>query len=200
MSTTSIDTYYNNNNTYINWDKSHTATCVCDKGYTGPSCNMRMCPKGVDPLSEFTDWRTIELSTKSTTGRLGGYFKFKFYDEDFIFSADSDVWEDEECTASFVGLLNVGVVRCTASSALDIYGSTTYLIQFREWPLLPNTENNFRTNSGNPPNSAFSCDVSAITGSTDAACTITDTGGTSYPGRWFIVLIVLYTAGCIYVD
>ena len=30
-------------NTYTSWDSDHTTMCVCDVGYTGPSCSMSTC-------------------------------------------------------------------------------------------------------------------------------------------------------------
>ncbi|KAJ1414784.1 hypothetical protein B484DRAFT_335146, partial [Ochromonadaceae sp. CCMP2298] len=36
---------------YSRWDGNRTTACVCDMGYTGASCDMRMCPKGDDPFS-----------------------------------------------------------------------------------------------------------------------------------------------------
>ena len=36
---------------YSLWDASATTACVCDLGYTGATCSMRECPRGIDPLS-----------------------------------------------------------------------------------------------------------------------------------------------------
>jgi len=35
---------------YTMWDKEKTFKCACDKGYTGPDCSKRECPKGADPV------------------------------------------------------------------------------------------------------------------------------------------------------
>jgi hypothetical protein len=35
---------------YNHWDSEKSQTCVCDFGYTGPDCSLRLCPKGRDPL------------------------------------------------------------------------------------------------------------------------------------------------------
>lgn len=35
------------------WDADKVYACICDKGYTGPSCNLRDCPHGDDPLTGF---------------------------------------------------------------------------------------------------------------------------------------------------
>jgi len=36
---------------YNLWDADKNQACVCDKGYFGPDCSMRECPKGDDPLT-----------------------------------------------------------------------------------------------------------------------------------------------------
>lgn len=36
--------------TYEAWDLHKTATCVCDPGFSGPSCSLRDCPRGADPV------------------------------------------------------------------------------------------------------------------------------------------------------
>lgn len=35
---------------YTAWDLHKTAKCVCDPGFSGPSCSMRECPRGADPV------------------------------------------------------------------------------------------------------------------------------------------------------
>jgi len=56
---------------YVAWDLTHTQKCVCDPGYTGPACNLRKCPSGVDPIANVytnTDsvWR-IQFSPWEST-------------------------------------------------------------------------------------------------------------------------------------
>lgn len=38
---------------YRSWDKSKTQHCICDPGFTGIACDMRMCPSGNDPITKF---------------------------------------------------------------------------------------------------------------------------------------------------
>lgn len=33
------------------WDSTKSRQCVCDAGYTGVDCSMRMCPRGDDPIT-----------------------------------------------------------------------------------------------------------------------------------------------------
>jgi len=35
---------------YDSWDAQKTQGCWCDPGYTGPSCSLRKCVQGVDPI------------------------------------------------------------------------------------------------------------------------------------------------------
>ena len=140
-----------------------------------------MCPKGFDPLITFTDFRSIMIETKAYGGYLAGYFKFTFNGETFAFPALASDWDEVACQQSFESLPNVGTVKCTVGTS-DEYGSTNYLVQFKEWPVIP-YENNIYTNDGNPPNSAFSCDVSAVTGGTSPSCTIADVAVDSVGGN-----------------
>jgi hypothetical protein len=36
---------------YKLWDAEKGQACVCDAGYTGPDCSLRLCPYGDDPLT-----------------------------------------------------------------------------------------------------------------------------------------------------
>lgn len=38
------------NNTYLLWDEHKTMGCVCDPGFEGPDCSLKMCKVGADPL------------------------------------------------------------------------------------------------------------------------------------------------------
>lgn len=42
------------------WDAEMMFGCNCDTGYSGPSCNLRTCAKGDDPLTG-----TDEVGTNS---------------------------------------------------------------------------------------------------------------------------------------
>ncbi len=36
---------------YYNWDKDRSSVCVCDPGYQGVDCSLRICPHGTDVVS-----------------------------------------------------------------------------------------------------------------------------------------------------
>jgi hypothetical protein len=42
---------------YTNWDSDMTTECICDIGYFGADCSLRMCPKGADPLVSGQQYR-----------------------------------------------------------------------------------------------------------------------------------------------
>lgn len=139
-----------------------------------------MCPKGFDPLATFTDFRSITIETKALGGTLAGYFKFTFNGETFAFPAVAGDWDEVACQQSFESLPNIGTVKCSVGVS-DNYGSTNYLVQFLDWPATP-YENNIYSHNGNPPNSAFSCDVSSVTGALSPTCNVLDVSANSVGG------------------
>jgi len=157
---------------------------------------LGLCPKGYDPLVTFTDFRSIKIETKAYGGYLAGYFKLTFNGETFAFPALATDWTETDCQQSFMSLRNVGTVQCTQGDS-DPYGSTTYLIQFKEWPVIP-YENNIYVNDGNPLNSAFSCDVTAVTGGTLPSCTIVDVAVDSVAGDYNFKFAVIFYVWRIY--
>lgn len=38
---------------YQSWDATKTQQCVCDPGYNGIACDMRVCPSGDDPITKY---------------------------------------------------------------------------------------------------------------------------------------------------
>lgn len=40
---------------YIAWDAYKSQQCVCDGGYTGVDCSLRVCPSGDDPVTRMAD-------------------------------------------------------------------------------------------------------------------------------------------------
>ncbi len=36
---------------YYNWDKDRSSVCVCDPGYQGVDCSLRICPHGTDMVT-----------------------------------------------------------------------------------------------------------------------------------------------------
>ncbi|KAJ8610489.1 hypothetical protein CTAYLR_007768 [Chrysophaeum taylorii] len=82
-----------NSNEYKLWDKDLTMGCVCEPGYTGPSCADKMCKYGVDPLYDDDEYMSIRVPTarvifenknrympSGENGKLAGTYAIKFYD------------------------------------------------------------------------------------------------------------------------
>lgn len=68
----------NSTNTYSSaWDAEKAHACVCDRGYGGVDCSLRLCPKGDDPLTTSQNDRVYSVSLYGTTL---GEFVFKFTD------------------------------------------------------------------------------------------------------------------------
>ena len=40
---------------YTSWEATRASGCVCDAGYTGAACEMKLCPKGDDPLTPYQE-------------------------------------------------------------------------------------------------------------------------------------------------
>jgi len=72
-------------------------------------------------------------------------------------------------------LANVGAVTCTKAGQ-DASLGANYTVTFSDFPITPH-ENNVFSHTGNPPLSAFGCDISelaSVTGVTDPFCKIYD--------------------------
>lgn len=80
------------NNMYKLWDKHVTMGCVCEAGFTGPSCADKLCKFGVDPLYDDDEYMSIRVPTARvifensnrafdlSNGVLDGTYAIKFYD------------------------------------------------------------------------------------------------------------------------
>jgi len=69
--------------TYTLWDKDMARSCMCDPGYSGNDCTMRICPRGDDPLTKVhqtSEVQTIEIYSDDDTvlTQLGGTFTLTF--------------------------------------------------------------------------------------------------------------------------
>lgn len=142
---------------------------------------MKMCPKGDDPVTIHNGFRTIEIATSVSSGILAGYFVFTFNDQEFSFPALGNDWSSADCEAAFEALPNIRMVKCTQGALLS-GGSTTYLVQFLQWPVMP-YENNLFTNDGNPTLSQFRCSTEYVTSGSSPGCTISDVAANDIPGK-----------------
>lgn len=139
-----------------------------------------MCPKGDDPLTPFTDYRTIALTTSVDSGVLSGYMKLTFQGFSFSFPANANDWPYYDCEASFASLPNVDEVKCSRE-IVSAAGTAIYTIQFRKFSVIP-YENNIVYHEGNPSKFAFLCDTTTASGATSITCEISDVYNTKVPG------------------
>jgi EGF-like domain len=168
---------------YSNWEASMLRTCVCDMGYFGASCEQRMCPKGVDPLTFYSSYRAITITTSADSGLLRGSLKFTFNGESITFPANARQWSSTQCKAAFESLPNIGMVTCSRSTKFNQYSGSVYAIQFRQFPVLP-YENNVYMNDGNPNLINFQCDTRFVTGAVNPTCVIADVQAVDLPSKY----------------
>jgi hypothetical protein len=139
-----------------------------------------MCPKGDDPITSFTDYRSIIIRVNQYYIRpSSGSYKFSFNGQSI--SLPISQWSDQQCQEAFQKLPNVLTVKCGVNRN-GRYGGYSMLIQFIAFPVIP-FENNIYTHNGNPPISSFFCDSTAITSSGAVSCTITDVATNTLPGE-----------------
>jgi EGF-like domain len=158
---------------YSNWEANMVRSCICDIGYFGGACEQRMCPKGVDPLTFYSEYRAITLVTSAQGGFLQGEMTFSFNGQSFTFPANARKWTSAQCKAAFETLPNIGNVSCSRSTKFNVYNGGSYDIQFRMFPIIP-YENNVYMNNGNPPLINFQCNTKYVTGAVNPTCTLTD--------------------------
>jgi len=139
------------NNVYMLWDKDVTMGCVCDPGYTGPSCEDKMCKYGVDPLYDDDEYMSIRVPTARVlisnankdewyNGQLAGTYAIKFYDvfgEDYTTSPIVVNASCEVITRALEALPNTvipaGSVSCETTLESDA-DEIAYDLTFQENP------------------------------------------------------------------
>jgi hypothetical protein len=166
---------------YDAWDADQATMCVCFPGYTGPACEMRMCPKGVDPLTTALSQRTIRITTTAASGTMSGYFRFYFNNYYFDFPAHGSDWDQITCQQLVQSMSNVAEARCIFVGGVGVRGQITFDVEFRRFPTRP-VDNNIFYHDGNPPLSSFNCVAANVTGATSVACAVTDRVTTDIPG------------------
>jgi hypothetical protein len=144
--------------------------------------NIGMCPKGDDPLTAFTDFRTIVITISSTSGVIGGHMVFQFNGITFMFPANGNYWTADNCKTSFENHPSIALVSCF-QSPVDPFGASTYTVQFKKFSTNP-YENNIYNFDGNPPLSKFSCDTSRVTNLFGVKCELSDLAEAIFPGNF----------------
>jgi hypothetical protein len=148
-----------------------------------------MCPKGDDPFTDYTDYRTIQLTTGATSGHLGGYFKFTFNGEFVYIDANANNVDDDACETYIESLANIKQVSCTRG-AIDSHYGTTYTIVIKSFPLFP-YENNVYKHDGNPSISSFQCDTEKVDSGSGVTCDLTDVSVDVVPGKFLNSVILI---------
>lgn len=151
-----------------NWCSQHgictgpdeDAFCICEMGYGGDDCGIRLCPKGDDPLSKDQGYRTIRLITGAVKGTLSGALEFTFNGESVALPANAAALDAASCGPLISSLANIGEAKCERGPLNEYFGAA-YDISITAWPTIP-WENNIYTHNGNPPLSSFGCDTSGV--------------------------------------
>ena len=63
---------------YTNWEADKVMTCMCDWGFTGADCSLRMCPKGDDPITTLQNNPSVTMTVNATDGVMEGNFVLTF--------------------------------------------------------------------------------------------------------------------------
>ncbi len=145
--------------------------------------SIGICPKGDDPLTPFTDFRTIMITVSQYFVRptSGGYV-FSFFDQSVVLPISQPT--DYECQKIIESLPNVDIVKCGVTRN-GRYGGYQMLVQLMEFPTNPQ-ENNMLYHTGNPPISAFSCDTYNVQSAGTMTCEIEDVtnDAAKLPGKY----------------
>jgi len=90
--------------TYPLWDGLKNQACVCDPGFSGVDCSLRLCPVNADPL---IDSKVYEQQSLAITGTPSVYFTFtdKF----------GETWTTKTFTLTATAATNAALIK----SALD---------------------------------------------------------------------------------
>lgn len=160
-------------------------------------CFVEICPKADDPLTKNQGFREIRLTTSAVSGEMSGVVGFFFHGEQTFFDANGTRFDGKACTKAVTRLPNVAEATCVRENVTET-NAASYVITFYSWPLIPH-QNNLYEHDGNPPLSAFSCDISQVEGAVGAECLMSDV--TSKNVRGIDGMRVLGAlAGCVVAD
>jgi len=157
------------------------AYCWCDYGFTSSDyseCDIKVCPRGDDPLTTNQDYRVISMAISSDHGTIKGSLQFSFFGEHFSFDANTNVISTDSLAEKIKKLPNVADASVSTGEAQSSGGSI-YNITFLRWPTYP-LENNVHYHSGNPSLASFECNAvdletqSWTKSSNDVTCAIND--------------------------
>jgi hypothetical protein len=157
---------------YANWDKDTFSGCVCDFGYFGPSCALRMCPKGDDPATTSQVSRAIVVTTSATSGTLAGTIGITFDGHTVDIAVDASTVSAASFQSSIASLANIDSATVSKADGYSSGNGAAYTVTIN-FPTYPE-QNNIFYHDGNPPLTSFTCDISAVTGAVSPTCTISD--------------------------
>lgn len=63
---------------YNQWDAEKMYGCICDLGYTGYDCSLRVCPSGDDPLTTGGTAQEMQLLRCTADNTSGGHIVLYF--------------------------------------------------------------------------------------------------------------------------
>ena len=124
------------------WDSTKMYGCLCDSGFTGADCSLRLCPTGDDPLTS-TVMGTMtaqanEIQVFKCTA-TGGSFRLSFMGK-YTPSMPYDVVAAtlraslESLPGIYVepGLVSVAIIYSTGTTACLAAGTNTITIEFKQ--------------------------------------------------------------------
>jgi hypothetical protein len=157
---------------------------------------LEMCPKNNDPLTISQQFRTIKIALRTVSPSnasvlLTGSVGIRFMSQIAVLNASATQNTDNLCAEAFKTMQQVRSVSCRKSNVNGMTGEAEYIVAFTEWSH-SGSENNVFTHDGNPPISAFQCDlmnarvetdVTTATAAATPTCEITDIQRTNLIGK-----------------
>jgi len=123
------------------WDADKIFGCVCDAGFTGFDCSLRVCPTGDDPLTTTNTNQEIQLLHCSANSLDTGHIVL-YYDGEHSpsITADASIYALKHAIESIVGVNEVSITYSEGSTLCrdDVTNivSITFLQNFGPLPPL----------------------------------------------------------------